>query len=105
MKDEIVDFKNSVGEKVKREYIELGELLKRERDELKLSMHLANADVHDQWHRVEAEWERFQSRASVIAKVTEESAVEIGTATKLVGEEIKESYRRIRETLNAMKHR
>ena len=105
MKDEIVEFKNSVGEKVEREYSELGELLKRERDELKLSMHLANADVHDQWQRVEAKWERFQSRASVVATITEESAVEIGAATKLVGEEKKESYRRIRQTLNALKHR
>ena len=70
MKDEIMKFKDNVSKKTRQEYSELAELLKRERDELKLTMHLANADVRDQWHRVEAKWERFQSRASVVAKIT-----------------------------------
>lgn len=54
MQDEIVDIKNNVVEKVKREYSEFTSFLKRERDELKVRLHLANADAQDQWHKVEA---------------------------------------------------
>ena len=103
MQDEIAEFKNDVVEKVKEEYSELTSFLKRERDEVRVRTHLANADVQDQWHKVEAKWETFQSRASVVAKVTEESAKEVREATQLVGEELKEAYRRIRDTLDATK--
>ncbi|MGI9285472.1 MAG: hypothetical protein ACR2P1_08780 [Pseudomonadales bacterium] len=105
MKDEIAEFKNEVVEKVKEEYSELASFLKRERDEVKVRTHLANADVQDQWRKVEAKWETFQSRASVVGKVTEESAKEVGEATKLVGAEIKEAYRRIRDTVDATKRK
>lgn len=105
MKDEIAEFKDDVVEKAKQEYSELTRFLKRERDEVRVKMHLANADAQDQWHKVEAKWETFQSRASAVTKVTEQSAKEVGEATQLVGEEIKEAYRRIRDTLDAMKRK
>ncbi len=103
MKDELGEFKNDIVEKAKKEYSELSNFLQRERDEVRVRMHLANADVQDQWHKVEASWEKFQSRAAVVAKVTEQSAQEVGEATQLVGEELKEAYRRVRDTLDAMK--
>ncbi len=105
MKDEIDKFKSEVVEKAKKEYSELTNFLQRERDEVKVRMHLANADAKDQWHKVEANWEKFQSRASVVAKVTEQSAKEVGEATQLVGAELKDGYRRIRDTLDAMKRK
>lgn len=105
MKDEIGEFKNEVVEKAKREYADLTNFLERERDEVKVRMHLANADAQDQWHKLEAKWESFQSRAAVVAKVTEQSAHEVGEATQLVGEELKEAYHRIRNTLDAMKRK
>lgn len=105
MKDEIAEFKDNVVDKVKQEYSELTSFLKRERDEVRVKTHLANADVQDQWHKVEAKWKTFQSRASTVGKVTEESAKEVGEATQLVGEEIKEAYRRIRDALDATKRK
>ncbi len=103
MKDDIAEFKNEVIDKVKQEYSELTRFLQRERDEVRVKMHLANVDAQDQWHKVEAKWESFRSRAAVVAKVTEQSAKEVGEATQLVGEELKDAYRRIRDTLDAMK--
>ncbi len=105
MKDEIAEFKNDVVDKAKREYSELTSFLQRERDEVRVKMHLANVDAQEQWHKVEAKWDAFQSRAAVVAKVTEQSAKEVGEATQLVGEELKEAYRRIRDTLDAMKRK
>lgn len=105
MQDESTDLKHDIAEKVKEEYAELISFLKRERDEVKVKAHLANAEVQDQWQKVEAKWEAFQSRAAVVAKVTEDSAKDVREATKLVGDEIKDAYRRIRDTLDATKHR
>ena len=105
MKDEIAEFKNDVVDKAKQEYSELTSFLHRERDEVRVKMHLANVDAQEKWHKVEAKWETFQSRAAVVAKVTEQSAKEVGEATQLVGEELKEAYRRIRDTLDVMKRR
>lgn len=105
MQGESAEPKHEIVEKVNEESAELISFLKRERDEIKVRAQLANTEVQDQWQKVEAKWNAIQSRASVVAKVTEDSAKDVREATTLVGDEIKEAYCRIRDTLDATKRR
>jgi hypothetical protein len=100
MKEEAKDVKDQLVHGVKEEYGELVEFLARERDELRVSMHLASADAQDQWREVEKKLEHLESRVAAVGKVTEVSAKEVGAATKLLGEEIKDAYKRIRNSLS-----
>lgn len=99
MKNEIKNIGKDAVERVKKEYRDSADFLHQERDELKLHMHLASAEVKDQWHELEKTWSQFQSRADVVGKVTGESAAEVGDATRQVAEELKTAYRRIRDSL------
>ena len=99
MKEEISETTGNLVQQAKHEYQELTELLQRERDELRVRVHLANADAQDQWKKIEDKWHHFQSRASVVAQASDDSAKEVAAATRLVGDEIKDAYRKIRSTL------
>ncbi len=99
MSNEAKEFGEQALERMKKEYRDTADFLRRERDELKVRMHLASADARDQWEKLENQWGHFQSKAEHLGKATGESAHEIGEASKLVGEELKEGYRRIRNSL------
>ena len=43
----------------KEELHELGDELKQARDELRVEMHLAKADIRDDWEELEKQWHRF----------------------------------------------
>lgn len=88
-------------ERIKKEYRDSIDYLRRERDEIKLKIHLGNAEIRDQWEEVEKKWEHFQARADVVGKISKDSAKEVGEASKMVGEEIKNTYRKIRDSLGA----
>ena len=70
--------------------------LKRERDELKLQLHLAKAEVRDEWEELERKWNhvrpQLEKRGGEIAEDTKKT---VG----VIAEEIMEGYRRIRERL------
>ena len=73
--------------------------LKQERDELNVKMHLASLEVRDEWQEVEKKWEHAQSKARQLTKASGQSAHELGEAFSLLGDELKETYRRLRKTL------
>jgi len=89
----------SLIEQVSKKYEEISAELKTERSHLKVKMHLFNMDAKDEWEALEKKYEKFKSKASSIAGVTEDSAAEIVEAIKLVGEEIRAGYKRIKKTL------
>ena len=73
--------------------------LKTERDELLLKMHLANAEVRDEWQKVEEQWEHFKAKTRVLEKTSGEAGEDVAAAAKLLGEEINNAYRRIKESI------
>lgn len=73
--------------------------LKAERDSIKVQLHLLNMDAKEEWGELEKKYKKFKVKASTVADVTEESAGEVLEAVKLVGEELSEGYRRIRDSL------
>jgi len=74
----------------------LVEEVRRQRDELRVKIHLAKADARDEWQELEKKWEQFSARAGAVGGEAEEAAKDVLSAAKGVVEEIKRGYERIR---------
>ncbi len=84
---------------IKEELNEFMQTLATERDELKVKAHLLSRELAEEWVDVEKKWDNFQLRASKVAEAGKEGATEVYEASKLLGNEIGEAYRRIRKSL------
>jgi CBS domain-containing protein len=73
--------------------------LRRVRDELKVRIHLAKAEAKDRWDEIEHQFRRLESKGHQIAQASEEPLRDVREAARLLVDEIREGYRRIREAL------
>lgn len=73
--------------------------LKTQRDELRVRMHLAKAEARDQWEALEKRWDHLRAEMEVVGREAGRAAGDVGAAAKLVLEEIKQGYERIRTLL------
>ncbi|WP_305907494.1 hypothetical protein Q9L42_015525 [Methylomarinum sp. Ch1-1] len=73
--------------------------LQKQRDEIELQLHLAGMDVKDQWHKAEPKWAQFIDKLGVINDENQEASAELIHATKVIGDELKEAYKRLSEQL------
>jgi hypothetical protein len=62
-------------------------------------MHLAKAEAKDLWEDMEQRFSDIEGKAKQVAHKAEEPLEDIGEAAKLLAEEIRNGYRRIREML------
>ena len=85
---------------IKEEFEGLVEKLKRERDELTLKAHLASMDARKELESAEKKWNQLKEKASEIADGTVETSEEYIAKAKIVGEELKETYKRISKRLS-----
>jgi uncharacterized protein YjbJ (UPF0337 family) len=85
------DWKQKIHEEV--------DMLRQARDELRVQTHLGAADAKDAWARVEQKWEHLESRVKRLGEATHDAADEIEQATRLLIEEIREGYRKMRDAL------
>ncbi len=74
--------------------------LRQERDEIRLKMHLAKAEIRDEWETLEGKWEHLEGRMAGIADETRHATKEVGAAFGIVADELGEAYRRIRSKLS-----
>jgi SMC interacting uncharacterized protein involved in chromosome segregation len=81
---------------LKKEFEKLRKKLKEERDEINLKLHLASMEVKDEMLEAEKKWDSFKLKADAIAEGTKETSDEVIAKTKIVGEELKETYKRIK---------
>ena len=88
----------SMPESKERFQKELDEL-RRLRDELKLRIHLAKADAKDGWDKLEHQFHRLEAKARQISQASEEPLRDVRDAARLLIDEIRDGYRRIREAL------
>lgn len=75
--------------------------LKTLRDELKLQGHLFNMEVKDQWDNLEKKFSRMNQKLDNTMEVTGEVNKEIWETNKLMIEELKEGYQRIKKSLKS----
>ena len=74
-------------------------VLKTERDELRVRLHLLKAETREEWDEVEQKWEKLEGRLHKLKDGVSESGEEIGAATAQLGEEIGQAYRRIKKAM------
>ena len=84
-------------DELKTEYERLMRKLKTERDELQLKAHLASLELQQEWRQTEQSWEKFKFKVSRLGKEAEHSADEIGEVLNLLGQELKDSYKRFKK--------
>ena len=78
---------------------EVVEKLKQERDELRLKMHLASADLKDEWEEAERKLSHLEGRMARLGQEAKEAAEDVGDAAEVLGEEIGRAFKRLRDAL------
>ncbi len=73
--------------------------LKRQRDELNVKLHLAKAEIRDEWDKLETKWEEVRGKMATLSQEAEKTAESVTTAAGLLADEIKKGYERIRNAL------
>ncbi len=84
---------------IQKEFSELIETLKTERDEISLKLHLASMDAKDEFDSLDAKWDLVTQKAADITDDAVEVSEDAVEKAKIVGEELKEAYQRIRAKL------
>ena len=69
--------------------------LKKERDTLRVKLNLAKMEAGDEWEKLETQLARLDAKARELSTVTGEASHEIATAAKLLGEEIRQGFKKI----------
>ena len=75
--------------------------LKSERDEIMLKLHLASMEAKEEFEDAEKNWNSIKIKASEIADDSKETSEEFIAKAKIIGEELKETYKRISKRLSA----
>lgn len=73
--------------------------LKHERDELKVQMHLGSKEIQSQWRGLCDRLEKLESDYEPAKDAATQSAGDVFDALRLVGEEIRDGFTRIRKAL------
>ena len=66
-------------------------MLKQQRDELKLKMHLAGKDAQDEWEKLEQRWKEVEEWAEPLTTATKEAADKASEAAKSAAEHAAEA--------------
>ena len=71
--------------------------LRRERDELRVKMHLAKAEAKEEWEELEEKWQHFHNKASHIGEAASEASQDVKAATGMLADELKHGYAKIKQ--------
>ncbi|MGZ8183978.1 MAG: hypothetical protein ACXWT1_18670 [Methylobacter sp.] len=84
---------------IKEDFESLLDKLQIERDELNLKLHLASMDAKQEFEEAEKQWQHLKIKAAEIADESVETSEEFIAKAKIVGEELKNAYKRIGKRL------
>ncbi len=80
----------------------VGELisdLKRQRDQLRLQVHLGSEEVKDEWGKLDDKLSELSHRFDPLRDAVSETSEDVWESLKLVGSEIKDGFDRVRKSL------
>ena len=69
--------------------------LKQDRDRLKVKLHLAKLEASEEWEVLENKFEKLEQKAKELGNATGEAAENIGAALTLLGQEIRDGFKKI----------
>jgi len=75
------------------------EELKRERDEIQLKLHLGKEELEDEWEELEKKLAHLESKVKEIEKTASAAAEDVLAAAKLLSDELRRGYKKIRKKL------
>ncbi len=75
------------------------EILKQERDELRVQAHLAKAELKEEWENIEERLKTLYAKRDELAGAASEVAEDVGSAASLLVDEIKAGFERLRKHL------
>lgn len=81
-------------EDVKKRVDETIAELKQQAGELRVKAHLAKMEASDEWKEIEGKLAKLEAKAKELSGVTAESAKDIGAAARLLGEEIRDGFKK-----------
>jgi hypothetical protein len=87
--------------KVMAEKIRLEDIidtLREERDELNLQLHLARAEVKQEWEQLERKFENLEARFDSFGNEAKASAGEVAASLRQVAAELDKAYKRLRKS-------
>lgn len=73
--------------------------LERQRDELKLKLHLARAETRDEWAKVDDKIAQLRQRADAAGTEARDAMKDVGLAADRLVDEIRQGLDRVRKTL------
>lgn len=73
--------------------------LKTQRDELKVQLNLGKAEARQEWQQLEDKWENFQFKSGKVFNEMGQTSDEVLETLKILGSELKDGYKRIRESI------
>ena len=73
--------------------------LKQRAQELRVQGHLAKMEASDEWRELEAKLAKLEAKGKELAGVSAESAKDIGAAATLLGEEIRDGFKKLAKHL------
>ncbi len=79
----------------------MAETLKQQRDEINLQVHLAGMEAKQEWEKSEHIWVQFIDKLTEINDDTKETGEQLIHTTKIIGDELKRTYIRIKEHLSS----
>ena len=80
---------------VKKRMSEMLNDLRQDRDELQVKLHLAKLDAGDEWEKLSAKMEKLESKIKELGGATAEASQDVGAASKLLAEEIRDGFKKI----------
>ena len=73
--------------------------IKRQRDEIRVRLHLAKLEAKEEWERLEIKWDHVRGKMDLVGREAGKAAQEVGAALRLATEELRHGYERVRKLL------
>jgi len=89
------DKKGCVIMSMEDEIKKFSEVLKQQRDEVKVKLHLGGMEAKEEMDKLEELWESFAEKIDDVADDAKETTFELIASAQSIGNELKESYEKL----------
>ena len=84
---------------MKGEIEESMKVIRQQRDELQLKIHLAGLEVQDEWETLEEKWDELVNKSMQLKKELDPTLDDINVAYSLLEDELKKGYEKLKKAL------
>ena len=84
---------------MKSEIDENVDVIRQQRDELQLKIHLAGLEVQDEWETLEEKWDELVNKSMQLKKQLDPTLDDINVAYSLLEDELKKGYEQLKKAL------